>query len=478
MSSTQRPTTWRRTGLTVAALFGLVMLMSCGGEADGIGSGGTGITTSGVQIGTITGFGSVIVEGNSYDSAAATIQIDRNPTLPTAIGESSLRLGMRVELGFDASEKAQTVVTRPEVIGVIQTRSGNTLTVAGQTVRSNAVPGVDTVLEGVESIDELQVGDRIEVHGVREPATETLVATRIERLDSAGTQVRITGTASNVAADQRSLVIGGLGVGLASNAVVLPSGVQLANGQRVTVWSASGLDAGGTLSAQAIRVDPEPTPGGASQPLRTAGIVRQLATGQSSFVVGQRPVIYGADTRFIGGAASDLANGVAVRVRGTLQGAQLVAAEIRLLRQASDSRVVIEGTVSNFVSLASLLVRDTRVDASGATIVFSGGTAAQIQSGAVIRVEGSVVNDVLVPTLITIRSAATASATGQTEGVVAAVFPTLRTFRVNGVSVALSNATVIDGDLTDLRPGAQVRVTGTFGSGQLQAATLRVRPRE
>jgi hypothetical protein len=259
---------------------------------------------------------------------------------------------------------------------------------------------------------------------------------------------------------------------------VLPSGAQLANGQRVTVWSASGLNAGGTLSAQAIRVDPEPTPGGASQPLRTAGVVRQLATGQSSFVVGQRPVIYGADTRFIGGAASDLANGMAVRVRGTLQGAQLVAAEIRLLRQASDSKVVIEGAVSNFVSLASLLVRDTRVDASGATIVFSGGTAAQIQSGAVIRVEGSVVNDVLVPTLITIRSAATASTTVQTEGVVAAVFPTLRTFRVNGVSVALSNATVIDGNLTDLRLGAQVRVTGTFGSGQLQAATLRVRPRE
>ena len=478
MSSTPRPTIWRSTRRTVLALFGLLTLMSCGGEVDGVGSSGTGITTSGIQIGTITGFGSVIVEGNSYDSTAATIQIDRNPTLPSTIGESSLRLGMRVELGFDASERAQTVVTRPEVIGVIQTRSGNTLTVAGQTVRSNAVPGVDTVLEGVESIDDLQAGDRIEVHGVREPVTETLVATRIERLDSAGTQVRIAGTASNVAADQRSLVIGGLGISLANNAVVLPSGAQLANGQRVTVWSASGLNAGGTLSAQAIRVDPEPTPGGAAQPLRTAGIVRELATGQSRFVVGQRQVIYSAGTRFFGGAATDLANGAAVTVRGTLQGAQLVASEIRLQRQASDSKVVVEGAVSNFVSLASLLVRDTRIDASGATIVFSGGTAVQIQPGAVIRVEGSVVNDVLVPTLITIRRAASASATVQTEGVVAAVLPTLRTFRVNGVSVVLNSATVVDGNLTDLRLGAQVRVTGSFGSGQLQAATLRVRPRD
>jgi hypothetical protein len=478
MSSTQRPTIGRSTRRTVLAVFGLLMLMSCSGEVDGVGSSGTGITTSGIQIGTITGFGSVIVEGNSYDSAAATIQIDRNPTLPTTVGESSLRLGMRVELGFDASERAQTVVTRPEVIGVIQTRSGNTLTVAGQTVRSNAVPGVDTVLEGVESIEDLQAGDRIEVHGVREPATETLVATRIERLDSAGTQVRIAGTASSVANDQRSLVVGGLEVRLANNAVVLPPGAQLANGQRVTVWSASGLNAGGTLSAQAIRVDPEPTPGGAAQPLRTAGIVRQLATGQSSFVVGQRQVIYSAGTRFIGGAATDLANGAAVAVRGTLQGAQLVASEIRLQRQASDRKVVVEGAVSNFVSLASLLVRNTRIDASGATIVFSGGTAGQIQSGAVIRVEGSVVDDVLVPTMITIRSAAIASDTVQTEGVVAAVFPALRTFRVNGVNVVLSDATVVDGNLTDLRLGAQVRVTGPVGSAPLQAATLRVRPRE
>jgi hypothetical protein len=232
------------------------------------------------------------------------------------------------------------------------------------------------------------------------------------------------------------------------------------------------------LSAQTIRVDPEPTPGGAAQPLRTAGIVRQLATGQSSFVVGQRQVIYSAGTRFIGGAANDLANGAAVAVRGTLQGAQLVASEIRLQRQASDRKVVVEGAVSNFVSLASLLVRNTRIDASGATIVFSGGTAGQIQSGAVIRVEGSVVDDVLVPTLITIRSAAIASDTVQTEGVVAAVFPALRTFRVNGVNVVLSDATVVDGNLTDLRLGAQVRVTGPVGSAPLQAATLRVRPRE
>ena len=69
----------------IISLF-MFTLASCGGGGSA-GIGGTGITSGG----TITGFGSIFVNGVKYDTSGSTITIDDN-----IVDESALKLGMFV----------------------------------------------------------------------------------------------------------------------------------------------------------------------------------------------------------------------------------------------------------------------------------------------------------------------------------------------------------------------------------------------
>jgi hypothetical protein len=233
--------------------------------------------------------------------------------------------------------------------------------------------------------------------------------------------------------------------------------------------------------AQILKLESEAAPSAPGQGLRVAGVVRQSNPAAATFVVGQRTVRWDAATRFVGGTSSDLANAVPVRVRGTWLGADLLASEIRFQLTRNDARIDIDGAVSDFVSLASFKVRGTRVDASGAGVNFSGGLASQIGNGAIVRVEGFLTNDQLVPTRVVIRNASTGSSGSgsvDTEGVVAQLSVLQRTLRVNGVIVRWTPGTVIDGQLSDLRLGVEVRARGSIVGGELQATELRIRARD
>jgi hypothetical protein len=112
---------------------------------------------------------------------------------------------------------------------------------------------------------------------------------------------------------------------------------------------------------------------------------------------------------------------------------------------------------------------------------FSGGLASQIGNGAIVRVEGFLTNDQLVPTRVVIRNASTGSSGSgsvDTEGVVAQLSVLQRTLRVNGVIVRWTPGTVIDGQLSDLRLGVEVRARGSIVGGELQATELRIRARD
>ena len=70
----------------LALIFITLLLTSCGGGGSTIaGIGGTGITTSG----TITGFGSIFVNGVEYDLTGAGITVDGVPA-----SDADLTLGM------------------------------------------------------------------------------------------------------------------------------------------------------------------------------------------------------------------------------------------------------------------------------------------------------------------------------------------------------------------------------------------------
>ena len=104
------------------------IMISCGG-AGGVGSGGTGF--SGTQIGAVTGFGSVIVEGNTYHGDGScllprqAIRAHRSASPPTR-----LRLGMQVELSYTSTssgEQARTITIKPTLIGTVQSVAADSI---------------------------------------------------------------------------------------------------------------------------------------------------------------------------------------------------------------------------------------------------------------------------------------------------------------------------------------------------------------
>ncbi len=152
------------------------------GEGNGIGGtgepqqrnapGATGI------VGTVTGFGSILVNGFEVDYAGAT------PTTADLYGgldPKSIRVGQVVEIEAEGDGKhltARRIAVRYEVAGPIESidpRSG-TVRVLGQTVAADKSI-VGTSRSG--TLSDLAVGDRIDVSGLRR-ADGVIVASRID----------------------------------------------------------------------------------------------------------------------------------------------------------------------------------------------------------------------------------------------------------------------------------------------------------
>ena len=388
------------------------LLLSCGG-AGGVGSGGTGGFSSGTQIGAITGFGSVIVEGRSYSEGATTYLNGKNPALPLTVNSGTARLGMQVELKFDtnsANEVAQTIYIRPNIIGTIESVGLDSLVVAGQLVRLPQAPAQASVFEGFATLSNLIVGNAIEVHGTRN-AAEELIASRIELLSTApATETRVTGrigAISTVSVGVQRLSIGSLSIlvdskttlsqssSLASTSNASPlAASSLAVGQRVSVYASSAVRAA-TLSASALQL--ESAPAESNAPLRIGGVVRDMGTGAGRFSIG-RVDIDASQAVFTGGVIGDLATGKVLRVTGSINTAAnatalLKASEVKFLSTVEDTKIELLGGVSDFVDKSSFKIRNAVVDASNLTAQFIGGAASDLDNDVLVKVEGTLVGN-------------------------------------------------------------------------------------
>ena len=128
-------TVTRRAGLaaTVAGLL-LAALVACGGGS--VGTNGTGSPMLlGLSVGTVSGLGSVIVDGTRHDDSTASTEISRDGT-QADVGDA--RLGHRVSLEFGADATGTQVLQRlellPSVVGRVSERTADTLGVLGQTL--------------------------------------------------------------------------------------------------------------------------------------------------------------------------------------------------------------------------------------------------------------------------------------------------------------------------------------------------------
>lgn len=214
----------------------VLVLSACGGGDRGIGADSPQITPLSMA-GTISGLGSVIVNGVRYETIGASVVDADDGSLLT----SPLGLGMTVDI--DPSPSSRTAAATIRVQSGIQgpasevNSSTQSLTVAGLPVLADANTFIVTAtgLTGAFSI--LADGQNLEVYGVPQE-DGTFRATRIE-IESGPQNVQLLGTVSNLNTSNGSFTLGtaSRSVAVTYTRATVPSG--LANGVVVSVHTAS-----------------------------------------------------------------------------------------------------------------------------------------------------------------------------------------------------------------------------------------------
>jgi hypothetical protein len=337
--------------------------------------------------GTVTGFGSVIVDGNTLDDSNASFKVEQDPSAISTGTSNDIKLGMKVESDQGSDDKIKTLTALPEVYGKItELQVGIGFKLAGQTIRVSTDAAAPTVFEGASVLADLLVGDVVEVHGSRD-AAGVIVATRIERKDPSSTvMVRVVGVVSQLDNAAKTLSVSGLKIDF-TNAKLRPDGVVLENGQLIAAWSDQAISAASVMSAKALKVK-KPQAGDGLK-MQIGGLIASLDSKTLSFKLGE-VIVDASKSKFESGVVTDLANGKPVRVGGVWQTDKLVAANVKFVKDSGDAKVELSGLVTDFVSLASFKVRGALVDASAAT--FDGGAADNLANGVLVKVQGSVAN--------------------------------------------------------------------------------------
>ena len=459
----------------LAAALTSAIVAACGGGGGG-GAGATGGIAAGTSNelagGTITGFGSVIVDGKTYADTGAKVSFESDPTAPTSAALGDLRLGMKVEVK-SSGDSASSIVVSSQVVGRIDALVTNGFSVAGQSVQVVADGETPTVYEGATGLADLAAGDFVEVHGARDEAG-AIVATRVERRDPRGPFfVRIVGTIAGLDTGTTSFTLGGLRVSYDGTTRIAPSAAALADGVGVAVWSDAAPSAG-ALHAKAIKV--RRFAADAGDGLRVGGPVRSLDFAARTFVVDGFSVD-AAGAVYVNGTASDLANGRRVRVAGTWADERIAASEVRFARPQGDDAVSLAGAITDFVGAASFKVRGVPVDASAETVNFLGGDASQLADGVLVHIQGHVEGDVVKAGALSFPTTADGVARSLV-GIVASYNATSGEFLLGNLAMRLAddarlrNADGSVAERAEFGNGDRVLVRGAFSAGLFTAGEV------
>ncbi|MCR9276986.1 MAG: DUF5666 domain-containing protein [Pseudomonadaceae bacterium] len=200
---------------------------------------------TGLARGSITGFGSVYINGKRFDTDNAEFIVDGR-----AATQDDLSVGMIVNVSGNLDDGVASVVRFDEdVKGPVDDIGTDRLTVFGQTV----LIGATTVFDDNLSLASLQVGDVLEVSGLRD-AADNLVASFLERKTNAVDKYEVTGFVRDLDTNANTFRIDGLVVDY-SSAILddLPGG--LSNGALVEVEDEQLVYSPGAFSVLASKVE-------------------------------------------------------------------------------------------------------------------------------------------------------------------------------------------------------------------------------
>lgn len=375
----------------------VALIAGCGGGGGGtttvgggVGSGGTGSFT----VGSVSGFGSIIVNGNiRLDDSGASFRTDDDDQSDDdkggALNGDDVKLGMIVEVEggkLTAPSAGQTLSTgTAQVIRIANEIKGpvsniddtaGTFTLLGQTVKVNAT----TVYENVGSLATANAAGNCqyaEVYAFLDTTTFTYNASRVECKSSQPQTYRLFGPASAI--NSSGLNINGFRVNFGTTPV--PAG--LANGDRVRVR----INPASVLSPSAgtaERITKAGLPG--SSLSRNEAEIKGLVTDfmSNSFKVNGIAVVTTGSTVF----ESSISNGVLVEVKGSLSNGVLTAVKVETESEDDQDAFELEliGTISNRTTTSFTLTAGSR----SFNVSYSSGTegANLVTNGAKVEVKG------------------------------------------------------------------------------------------
>jgi len=366
----------RITGRAFLPSFSLAGALALAALLAGCGGGGTDtsseVSTPSMQVaaGTVTGFGSVFVDGVELDDTKAmtVVENENGETVNTL-----LRLGERVRVHHDGQGVASRITAGAAAIGPVSAIDGaaGTLTVAAQFVTTIADPAIGPVTAyggGYTQFADIQATDLVEVHGVPvyDDASQRYVvqATRIQKLTVINA-VRVEGIVESLDDGTKTFSVGGLLVDYAA-ATVAPLYASLSEGDTVVVYGPVDALVDATLAASRVRlvgVDDA----FAGTRMQLGGLVGNYDASSGTFTLGGTMVRMGTAT--VTPVGRGLANNAYVHVAGTMaDDGSVVASGVHIRVQGSaDALATIRlvGNITDFEDVGHFVVRSVAVDATG-----------------------------------------------------------------------------------------------------------------
>ena len=356
---------------------------SNGDDGSGVGSGGTGVSTAAATgVGSVDGAGSIIVNGLRYDTTNAVGNIQDAPT-GLQLGMSAKVIGP-VNADF-TSGVALRVESAADLRGPMTPLPGGSFEILGTTVTTDDA----TVWADASGLAAIPSGRTLQVWGL--PAGPGMLrATRVEQREASSPI--LSGTVQNLDTSARTFVIGGVTVDYGAAAAGGSVEVQaLANGTLVRVRA----DAFASSRLIATRVAlwyPLPTANDAT--VQLAGVVTAY-TGLGSLRVLGVPVDASA-AQITGGPIGAVGNGVKVTVGGVMSNGVLKATRLKIRNvpgTGGPASFDLIGAVGAFGSPSDFRVKGQPVNAGGAGVVFTNGSAANLRNGVKVHVVGRQVID-------------------------------------------------------------------------------------
>lgn len=364
MKKIERVLCTRRTALLGIA-GAVAEIAGCGGggtDFAGLSSGGTGSFTSG----TITGFGSIIVNGIRYNNDTASVRSSDDAVSSNPV----LQLGMVVNIEGSAVTPASTATGLPtatayrithgsEWIGPVSNRSSATFQILGHTVDI-----LFTTFFGgaIQQFSDLTDAHFVEVYGYVDPVDGHIQASRIDVTTARPGAYKLSGAIANINQTANTAVLGSTPLAWTASSV-LPTGVASGDFVRVVL---NPISVGSVWTASRIQLLSSPLSTLSADHDYEAEVHGSITAYQSNayFFVNGIPV--NASTAEVRGT---LAAGVRVEVEGSIRSGQLIATKVtvKTATQVETQEFEFYGVVSN-VTAQTFVVR-------GETFYFDGNTS-------------------------------------------------------------------------------------------------------